>query len=93
MTLTKTGETTKEENFKVVIPSRIYDLAIVSQEIVSQEAKFCNFETVGFMLLYPDFKIERFTTGDLNKIYTITHKKTREKFKFAVRGCVIPPGF
>lgn len=93
LTLTKSGETTNKENFRIVLPSVIYDLAVVSQEIVSQEAKYCNFESLGFMILYPEFKIDRFKTGDLNTIYTVTHRKTEDKFKFAVRGCVMPPGF
>ena len=93
LSLTKSGETTNNENFKFIIPSMIYDLAVVSQEIVNQEAKYCNFESVGFMILYPEFNIDRFKTSDLNIVYTITHKKTGDKFKFAVRGCVMPPGF
>ena len=91
--MTKSGETTNNENFKFIIPSMIYDLAVVSQEIVNQEAKYCNFESVGFMILYPEFNIDRFKTSDLNIVYTVTHKKTDDKFKFAVRGCVMPPGF
>lgn len=93
LTLTKSGETNSKKNFRVIVPSMIYDLAVVSQEIVSQEAKYCNFESAGFMILYPEFNINRFKTSDLNIIYTVTHKKTGDKFKFAVRGCVMPPGF
>ena len=90
--LTKSGETTKQENFKIIIPSRIYDLAIVAQEIVSQEARFCNFDYLGFMAFYPKFNINKFKTGDSTTIYTIEHKNSKEKFRFAIRGCVIPPG-
>lgn len=91
--LTKSGETTKHENFNLFIPSRFYDLAVVVQEIISQEARFCNFETLGYMLLYPEFRIDKFRTGDGDTLYTLQHKGTQEKFKFAVRSCVIPPGF
>jgi len=91
--LTKSGETTKQENLEMIVPTRFYDLAIVVQEIVSQEARFCNFENLGFMAFYPKFNIERFKTGDSTTIYIVQHKDTREEFKFAVRGCVIPPGF
>jgi len=90
--LTKSDETTAQENFEIIIPSRFYDLAVVVQEIVSQEARFCNFETLGFMAFYPNFNIERFRTGDSTTIYTVQHRKTQEEFKFAIRGCVIPPG-
>ena len=90
--LTKSDETTSQENLEMVLPSRFYDLAVVVQEIVSQEARFCHFETLGFMVFYPKFNVERFRTGDGTLIYTIKHLETQEEFKFALRGCVIPPG-
>jgi len=90
--LTKGYETSKQENFKIIVPSRFYDLSIVVQEIISQEARFCHFEHLGFMLLYPEFEIDKFRTGDLTTIYTVEYRKSKEKFRFAVKSCVIPPG-
>jgi len=90
--LTKSDETTTQENLEIIIPSRFYDLAIVVQEIVSQEAKSCDFEYLGFMVFYPKYNIDKFTTGEGIKIYTIQYKETQEEFKFVIRGCVIPPG-
>jgi hypothetical protein len=78
---------------KIIYSSNFYDLALVAQEIVSQEARFCNFEHLGYMLLYPDFEIDKFRTGDSDTIYTLTHRESGERFRFAVRGCVIPAGF
>lgn len=92
ITKTKTEETSKQEGFQAIIPSRFYDIAIVVQEIVYQEAKYCNFDVGGFMMFYPDVKIEKFRTTDSVTIYRLEDKKSREKFKFAVRSCVIPPG-
>ncbi len=91
--LTKSGETSKELEFRANIPSRLYSLAKIAQEIVSQEARFCSFNNLGYMLIYPEWKINKFKTGDSTILYTIEHKGTGEKFRFAVRGCVIPPGF
>jgi hypothetical protein len=91
--LTKSGETSKQQDFKIIMPSRFYDLAVIVQEIVSQEARFCHFEHLGFMLLYPEFDIDKFRTSDLIIIYTVEYKDTGEKFRFAVRSCVIPPEF
>jgi hypothetical protein len=93
ITLTKTGETSMQENFTVIFGSRFYDLALVAQEIVSQEARFCNFEYLGYMTLYPQWDLHKFRTSDSIIIYTIEHRDTKEKFRFAVRGCVTPPGF
>ena len=92
LVLTKSGETSKHDDFKIIVPSRFYDIAVVVQEIISQEARFCHFEHLGFMLFYPQFKIDKFRTSDLITIYTIENRNSKETFRFAVRGCVIPPG-
>ncbi|MBR9701652.1 hypothetical protein GOV13_01895 [Candidatus Pacearchaeota archaeon] len=92
LVLTKSGETTKQEDFKVSVTSKFYDLAVVVQEITSQEARFCNFENLGFMLFYLQFDIDKFKTGDSTTIYTVGDRDSKEEFKFAIRGCVIPPG-
>jgi hypothetical protein len=81
-----------QKGFKVSVNSYLYELAVVAQEILSQEGEYCNFEVLGFMLYNPIFKIDKFKTGDSRTIYTIKHKKSKEFFRFAVRGCVIPPG-
>ncbi len=93
LVLTKTDETRRIDGLKFDFPSRFYDLSIVVQEIVSQEARFCNFEHLGYMLVNPEFKINKFRTGDSTTIYKVAHRESKEEFVFAVRSCVIPPGF
>jgi hypothetical protein len=88
----KEGESKEYAGFKLVFPNKLYNLAVVAQEITSQEARFCNFEQLGYMLIYREFDIDKFRTGDSDTIYTITDKDSKEKFRFAVRSCVIPPG-
>ena len=90
--LTKNEQTSNCENFEVIIPSKIYDLALVVQEITSQEAKYCHFEDTGYMVFYPTYKIKTIKTSDLIEIYSVLHKESNENFRFAVRTCVIPPG-
>lgn len=92
MVLNKNKETSILKDPKIIIKSYYYDLGIIAQEIISQEAEYCNFETSGFMLDNPEFDIKVFRTGDLDKIYKIKSKKSKEEFRFAIRGCVIPPG-
>ncbi|MCK5043634.1 hypothetical protein KAR52_01365 [Candidatus Pacearchaeota archaeon] len=93
LVLTKSGETSKqEEKFKIIVPSKFYDLALVAQEITSQEAEYCHFEHLGYMFFYPKFHIDIFGTSDSVKIYTIEHEDSKERFRFAIRTCVIPPG-
>lgn len=79
-------------NLEVAIPTRFYDNALVVQEIVNQEAKYCNFEPLGFMMYYQDYDISKFRTGESDKIYTVKSRKTGEWFRFMIRSCAIPPG-
>jgi hypothetical protein len=88
----KKEESFRQEELRVILIDKIYDLAIVAQEILSQEAEYCNFEQQGFGLFYPEFKVDKFRTSDLNTIYTINDKKSGERFRFAVRSCAISPG-
>lgn len=88
------GSGEKYNTFKVNFPSPLYDLAVIAQEIASQEAKFCYFSYDGFMILYPDFKIEKFQTSDGSKIYTISKRASnRNKLNTAIRSCAMPAGF
>lgn len=81
------------ENFRIKILHPIYDLAKVSAEIVNQESEFCNFNSLGYMTLHPEFDITRFKTGDDDIIYTIVERNSKESFNFAIRSCSLPPGF
>ena len=91
MGLTKTENSVRYENFTISETSRFYDVAVVVQEIVNQEASFCYFDNLGYMLFYPEFEIDKTRTSDSALIYTIKYQDSEEKFRFAVRGCVMPP--
>jgi len=93
MTLTKTEESLRYENFTIIFGSRFYEMAIVAQEIINQETRFCYFELLGFMLFYPEFHIDVLPISDATKIYTIKHQDSEDKFRFAIRGCETLPGF
>jgi len=87
------GETIQEyNNFETRVISPLYSLLMVAREIVNQESQYCNFEYNGYMLLYPQFDIKRFSyNGD--RMYQIYERGTEKEFKFAVRSCAFPPGF
>jgi len=93
LTLTKNEETRRFEEFKTRFSSPIYDLAVIAQEIVNQEAKFCYFEYLGFSLLYLPYSVEKTEINGEAKIYTIIDKTSNKKLIFAVRSCAFPPGF
>lgn len=85
-------ESSNFKGFSLSISSRLYELANLAQEIVSQESKYCYFEWIGYMLLYPEVKIDKFRVEDGTNIYTLDYKETKERFRFAVKGCTSPPG-
>ena len=90
--LTKTGETSGQKGFKVIKLTRFYDLAVLAQEIVSQEAEFCEFQQLGYMLLHSGVRIQREVLVDGTTIYFLQDRKTKEEFWFAVRSCALPGG-
>ena len=91
--LSKADETTMQENFEIQISSNIYRVLETSQEIVNQEAVFCHFDVVGFMLTYPAFEIKKINLVEKGSIYSVEYRETGEKFRFAVRSCFSPSGF
>ena len=80
------------DKFEVEIINPIYNLANIAIEIASQEAKYCYFEYVGYMILYPRYDIKKNAMSDSTKIYTIKDKQTKKEMNIAIRSCAIPPG-
>ncbi len=79
--------------FKANLVHPLYDLSKVASEIVNQEAEYCNFDILGFMIIYPKYDIQKFRTGDSDTIYTIRDITTNQEFKFAIKSCALPAGF
>jgi hypothetical protein len=91
--ITKNQETRKFEKFKESVANPIYDLAEIAMEIANQEAHYCNFDILGFMIIYPEYDITKFTTGDSDIIYTLKEIASGKEFTFAIRSCAMPAGF
>lgn len=79
--------------FKTSLIHPIYDLSKVAMEISNQEAEYCNFDSLGFMIIYPKYDIYKFRTGDSDTIYRVEDLTTNQEFKFAIRSCALPAGF
>lgn len=92
LTLTKSGETSNYEELNIAVLSKLYDIALLAHEISNQEASYCNFGYANYMIENPVWEIDQFRTSDSIIIYTIKNKDDENKFRFAVRGCVIRPG-
>jgi len=89
--VTQSDSSQSFEDFDTKILSPIYELVRVAREVVNSESQFCHFEYNGYMLLYPDYDIQRFDYMD-SKIYRLIDRRTGAEFKFAVRSCAYPPG-
>lgn len=86
-------ETSRQiKNIEVEIISPLYDLANIAIEIGNNEAKYCNFEYAGYMILFPRWKITRDAIWDSNRIYTITDNYSDKKMTIAIRSCAVPAG-
>jgi hypothetical protein len=90
--LAENEKTQTFEVFKSEINSPLYDLAKVAIEIANQEAKYCSFEYVGYMNLYPKFKITKTLAADSTKIYSIKDISSNKQMNIAIRSCTIPAG-
>jgi hypothetical protein len=95
LSITKSEETMNFEKFSERTSSSLYELAVVAQEITSQEARFCNFDYVGYSILYPAFSIQKDQIGSgvtASKIYIINDKASGKSLFIAVRSCAMPGG-
>ena len=89
---TKNEVTSTFEGVDIEVINPAYDLANIAIDIANNEAKYCSFEYVGYMVLYPTWDIRIFTLSDYTKIYTIKDKATGKKMNIAIRSCAMPPG-
>ncbi len=92
LTLDKSGEVKKYDDAKFLIQSSLYNTGFIVQRIINEEVKFCDFDELEYAMTHSKESIKKFVTGEEIKIYTILNKNTNEQFRFAVRGCVFPPG-
>ncbi len=85
----KAGETKEFSKFIASTQSPLYDFARITQRITEDEAKYTNSEYLNIMAADPWMDINKFVTGDSNKIYTLTDTRTGISWRFAVRGGII----
>jgi len=90
--ISRDGTSRTFNNFDIQTVNPIYDLANVAIEIANNEANYCYFEYVGYMILYPRWGIEVFSFSEGTRIYTITDKNSDKKLPVAIRSCIIPAG-
>ena len=89
----KEGEVRRFDNFVIEIKNPMHNLGSIAIEIADQEARYCNFEYVGYGILYPRYRISKSVSSNQDKIYNIEDLKSGKEMNIAIRGCAIPAGF
>ncbi len=92
LTLTKAGAE-KYDSFVVILNNNLYELTAIASSIVEWETLYGDSETTTYMTYYPDLKVEKLLRQTEGKIYTLTDRNTENKFQFAIRGQIWPPGY
>ena len=87
------GESTQSyKSIKTNINSRLYNLAMIAGSILNWEAYYGEAVSMNYMFNYPSIKVEQYKQGDGTIVYILTDRATNEKFMFASRSLVVPPG-
>ncbi len=92
LTLTK-GETEKYEVFKVVLNNNLYQFADIANGIVAKESLFGVLDCEDYMTYYHNLKCEQYPQLDGSIVYILSHRDSENKFQFALRSYVFPPGY
>ncbi len=94
VTLSRT-ETQKYDSFAVTTNSNLYQFTSIANNIIDWEATYGNAETTAYMDLNHDLKVEKLSPQSEYgaKIYVLTNRNSLDKFQFASRSQVFPPGY
>jgi len=87
------GETARHDSFNVVLNNNLYELISIAKSIVEWEATVGDADPRTYMTYYSDLRVDKNLRDDGTKIYIITDRNTGNKFQFASRSLVFPPGF
>lgn len=85
----------KTESYKSIktnINSNLYKMIMITSSILNFEASQGDSEIMTYMIYYPSLRVEKKIQGDGTKIYSLTDKTSLEKFMFASKSLVFPPG-
>lgn len=92
VTLTKEGSD-KFESLEAIYNNNLYELLSIATSIINWEATYGDAETTSYMNYYRDLKVEKKKQSDGSTIYILTDRNNKNKFQFASRSVVWPPGY
>lgn len=93
ISLNKGEESINYDSIRVVVDSNIYELVSIANSILNWEATYGDSETTTYMNYYHDLKVEKLKQGEGTTVYILSNRDSGEKFQFASRSVVFPPGY
>jgi hypothetical protein len=93
LTLTKGSDSQKYDSFAVVLNNNLYELTSIANSIIEWNTLYGETEITTYMTYYPELKVEEKLRGNDGKIYILTDRNTGNKFQFATRSQMWPPGY
>jgi len=87
------GQTDRYDDFSVILNNNLYELIGITNSIVQWESTVGDADPRIYMTLYPDLRVDKNNRDDGTTIYVLTDKNTENKFQFASRSLVFPPGY
>jgi len=93
LSLNRADETTTYDEFRIILNNNLYELVSISDSIIGYETALGDVEISTYMDYYRDLKVEKYKQSDGTTIYLLTDTNTEDKFQFASRSLVYPPGY
>ncbi|MEM2933060.1 MAG: hypothetical protein QW622_02540 [Candidatus Pacearchaeota archaeon] len=93
MNMKKEEATESFNKFEIKKKSEIYNLVMLTTNILNSEARYGDTNIINYMFYYPEIKVEKLKQGDGSKVYILTNTGTNEKFMFATRSLSWPGGY
>ena len=88
----KKTSTESFEKFNILLDNNLYELIGIANNILDWETNIGDADTINYMLIYPDLRIEKLKQTDGTTLYILEDIKQETKFQFASRSLVFPPG-
>ncbi len=92
ISVTKGEESNRYSSFNMIVNNNLYELVSIATNIIKWETIIGEADIYNYNLLYHGMKFEKFEQGDGTRVYILTNKENKNKFQFASRSLVFPPG-
>lgn len=92
MTISKESAQNFDE-FEIEVPSKMYNLIMISTSIVSYESSYGNTDTDVFRRYYPNIDINKIELDEGTTVFVVKDIGSKERFVFASRSLAWPGGY